>query len=413
MTKTVVSLAVLILFSFGGYSQEVQWRGPKRDGIYPDRNLLKVWPEMGPELVLKKEGLGEGWSTPVISEDIIYISGRRDSLEALTAVRMDGSVVWESIYGKSWESSFPDTRNSPTIEGGKIYISGAMGKVNCIDKKTGKIIWEVNTHEKYKGEFHRWGMAESLILTDDAVISSPVGSETVLVALYKKDGSLKWKTESIGGQRSYASPLMITYNGVCMILAQTSEYLVAVDPDKGEILWKYDLVTEHAEGRRNNTNTPLYQNGEIFTTSGYDAQAVMLQLADDGKSVKLKWTSDILDTHHGGDVLVDGYIYGSNWVNNGNGNWVCLDWETGEAKYEEKWFNKGPIIYADGFLYIYDEKQGNVGLVKADPENFNVASSFKVEDGTGPHWAHPSIYNGYLLIRHGDVLLVYDIKKER
>ena len=90
----------------------------------------------------------------------------------------------------------------------------------------------------------------------------------------------------------------------------------------------------------------------------------MLKLSADGKSVELKWSSDALDTHHGGVVLVDGYIYGSNWVNNGNGNWVCQEWETGKVMYEEKWHNKGSVIYADGLLYIYEEKAGTCGTVE-------------------------------------------------
>jgi hypothetical protein len=135
----------------------------------------------------------------------------------------------------------------------------------------------------------------------------------------------------------------------------------------------------------------------------------MLQLDENGSSVSVKWTTDVLDNHHGGYVFVDGYIYGANWLNNGNGNWVCLDWESGEVKYEESWKNKGSIIYADGMLYIFDEKFGNIAIVPANPDEFNVISSFKINDGRGPRWAHPSIYDQKLLLRHHDVLLVYDI----
>jgi len=411
---TFLLLLIPGFFSGSTYCQDTQWRGPGRDGIYPDKGLLQEWSDSAPPLVLKKDSLGAGWTTPVFSDDIIYITGRRDTFEFLTALKMDGSILWETVYGQSWQNSFPDSRNSPTIEGNMIYITSGTGMVNCIHKINGDIIWQVNTHEVFKGEFHRWGFAESIVLTDKAVISSPVGSETVLVELDKKDGSLLWKTEGLGNERSYASPLIIEYNGTKLILAQTSVFLVAVNPDNGQIVWKFNLAQDLTpEGRRNNTNTPLYHKGEIFVTSGYDAKAVMLKLADDGKSVSLKWTSDVLDTHHGGVVLVDGYIYGSNWLNNGNGNWVCLDWNKGEVRYEEKWFNKGSVIYADGRLYLFDEKYGNVGLAIPDPNAFKVVSSFKIEDGTGPYWAHPSIFNGYLLVRHGEVLFVYDIKTGR
>jgi hypothetical protein len=111
-------------------------------------------------------------------------------------------------------------------------------------------------------------------------------------------------------------------------------------------------------------------------------------------------------------VLVDGYVYGSNWINNGKGNWVCMNWDSGEIKWETKWENKGSIVYADGLLYLYEEKGGNVGLVQPDPEKFNLISSFQVKDGTGPHWAHPFIRDGKLFLRHGEVLLVYNITQQ-
>jgi hypothetical protein len=157
-------------------------------------------------------------------------------------------------------------------------------------------------------------------------------------------------------------------------------------------------------------NTPIFKNDEIYITGGYDLPSVMLKLAPDGKSVTEKWVDSTLDNHHHGVVQVDGYIYGSNWLNNNLGNWVCLNWDTGEVKYESNWISKGNIIYADGMLYLYEEKSGYVGLVKADPEKFEVISSFKVTEGEGQHWAHPAIFDGNLYIRHGDVLLIYNIK---
>jgi hypothetical protein len=109
-------------------------------------------------------------------------------------------------------------------------------------------------------------------------------------------------------------------------------------------------------------------------------------------------------------VEVDGKIYGSNWKSNREGKWVCMDWNTGEIEYVADWYTKGSMVYADGMLYVYEERTGHVGLVKPDPKGFEVVSSFKVTKGTGPHWAHPFIADGKLFLRHGDVLLVYNIK---
>ncbi len=403
-------LLFAIMMTFPATAQTAQWRGPNRDGKYPGEGLLKEWPEGGPELLLKKEGLGGGYSTPVFSNNIIYVSGRRDTLEVVTALTMDGEMLWETVYGKPWMPAFQETRNTPTIEDGRIYIAGTMGTVNCIDAGTGDILWSRNTHNEFGGKFYSWGTAESLLLTENAVISSPVGEKTTLVALDKKDGSVLWQSEPIGDVRSFVSPLLIEHNGISLIIASTPKHLVGVGPGNGEMFWKFDHVTGFAgDETRISTNTPVYSKGEFFFSNGYNDVALMLTLSDDCRSVELKWTSDVLDNHHGGMVLVDGYLYGANWISNGKGHWICLDWDTGEVMYDEDWYNKGSIIYADGMLYVFEEKFGNVGLIEPSPEGFYPKGTFKVDAGRGPRWAHPSIYDGKLFLRHHDVLLVYDI----
>ena len=412
--RWVLMLVVILipLLSAGDLlAQDTQWGGLNRDGKYMDTGLLKSWPEGGPELILQKEGLGNGYSTPIYYEGAVYISGRRDTLDVLTRLDLEGNIAWETVYGRAWNQSFAETRSTPTIEDGRIYIMGGLGTVVCMDCESGEILWGENTHQEFEGEFHRWGMTESLLVTDRVVISSPIGPQTVAVALDKKDGSLVWKTDSVGGVRSYVSPLMIEYQDQEMILITSDKDMIAVDPANGDIIWSHDIVTGQSgkKNRRINTNTPLYKGGEIYTTSGYNVNAQMLKLSADGKSVELKWSSDGLDTHHGGVVLLDGYIYGANWINNGNGNWVCQEWETGKIMYDEKWHNKGSIIYADGLLYIYEEKQGHVGLLNPSPGGFDLISSFQIEAGEGPFWAHMSIYDKKLFVRHGEVLFVYNI----
>lgn len=413
INKSIVFF-LFILFCLSVSAQDSQWRGAQRDGIYSDTGLLQEWPDEGPVRILLKEGLGSGYSSPIVSDDIIYISGRKDTIDVLTAISFDGNILWETTVGSAWQSSYPDSRNSPTIENNRIYISSSMGEVNCLNRETGEVIWRVDAHKEYNSEFNRFGMAESVLLTEKAVITGPAGEETALVALSKTDGSLIWKTKSMGDVRGYASPIMINHNGVNFIIAISSDNVFSVNPENGEVYWNYNLKEVHAEGtRNNNTNSPLYYNGEIFVTRGYDAEAVMLKLSEDGKSVSLKWASKVLDSHHGGVVQIDGYIYGANWLNSANGNWVCQKWESSEVMWEEKWYNKGSIIYADNRLYIFDEKYGNVGLIEPSPEGFKLKESFKVEEGNGPFWAHPTIYNSHLLIRHGEALMVYDIMQNR
>ncbi|MBC8147716.1 MAG: hypothetical protein H8E98_06995 [Bacteroidetes bacterium] len=164
-----------------------------------------------------------------------------------------------------------------------------------------------------------------------------------------------------------------------------------------------------------NTNTPIFRDGYIYVTSGYNHVGAKYKISKDLDSLSLVWVDTILDVHHGGVVLVGNYIYGANWIENSpgkwSGKWCCIDWETGKEIYQEVWQTKGSIIYSDSMLYCYDERWGNIALVDANPKGFNIKGSFKVPYGKGPHWAHPVIKNGVLYIRHENAIMAYDIRK--
>ncbi len=390
-----------------------QWRGPGRDGKYSCSELLEVLPENGPELLFTLKGVGKGYSQPVVYNNKIYVTGmNNDTTDFISAFDMDGNLLWEQGYGPAWNRSYPETRSTPAIENGRVYLIGGQGMVSCLDAESGKIIWQKDAHSRYSGEFHRWGVSESVLIVDDAIFYTTGGNETSVIAINKLDGSLKWKSESLGGERAYASPLMIERGGLKIIVAQTANHLLGLDAGTGAILWDYDMTPLHQgrQGSGAHNNTPLYSDGEIFVTNGYNRQAVMFSLSDDGRSISVKWKNDVLDVHHGGVVEVDGNIYGANWIDNSKGNWASIRWVDGKTNWETEWHTKGSVVYADGMLYLYEERSGNVALVKPDSTKLNIVSTFQMRDGDGPHWAHPSIYNGLLFIRHGDVVNVYDIR---
>ncbi|MCP3929958.1 MAG: PQQ-binding-like beta-propeller repeat protein [Bacteroidetes bacterium] len=411
MEKFIVPF--LCFFTLTLFAQDTQWRGENRDGYFHQEGLLKAWPEDGPTEILSFEGIGKGHSSVVVANNSIFATGMIDTLDYLTAFDMEGKQKWQVPYGRSWLNSFPDTRSTPTIEEDRIYLISGTGELVCLNSKTGEKNWSVDVDANFDAEWHRWGVAESPLIVGNKVICTPGGPTTTVVAFDKMTGEKIWQTESVGGKRSYVSPILYEYKGIPVILAMTTRHLLAVHPKDGKIAWKY-LYHEWEWNESDDlilTNTPIFRDDEIFISKGYDYPSVMVKMNSDGTGVERKWMNQVLDNHHHGLVLVDGYIYGSNWENNRKGKWVCLDWNNGEVKYEEEWFNKGNIIYADGLLYCYEEKSGNVALVRPNPEKFDIISSFKIEKGSGPHWAHPTIYDGKLYIRHGDVIMVYDIQE--
>jgi outer membrane protein assembly factor BamB len=387
-----------------------QWRGTNRNGISKETGLLKSWPEGGPKLLWSNKEVGEGFSSMSISRGSLYITGIVDKQETLFAFDLDGKLKWKTAYGPNWKGSFPVARTTPTVDGTNLYVISGMGNAVCLDANSGKIKWSVQTVEKFKGEYHNWGIAESPLVVDDKVICTPGGTNASMVALNKLTGETLWQTETFSEQHNYCSPILIEREAKKIIATQLQETFVGVDANTGKVLWQDKYSNFLDEPTDINIVTPIYQNGYIYVTSGYNDGGAMYELSKDGANIKRVWNDSTLDVHHGGVVLIDGFIYGSNWENNRNGNWVCLDWKTGKVMYETKWINKGSIIAAEGMLYCYEEKEGNLALLKASPKGFDIISSFKIEKGSGQHWAHPVISDGRLYLRHGEALMVYDIK---
>ena len=412
MKQFFSALLLFIIISLN--AQEAQWRGPDRNGIYPDTGLLKSWPEKGPELLITIKEIGKGFSSAVATDELIYVTGLIDTLEILMAFDHSGQMKWNMSYGRAWTNSFPETRSTPTVDDDRVYVLSGLDNLVCFNALSGEELWSVDIHQTYGSNWDMFGVSESLLIIDDKVICTPGGDETSIIALDKFNGKLIWKSESLGGQRSNASPALFVNDTLNLrfVIAMTRTHTFAVDPDNGDILWKYhyNVLDDKGENNTIQSNTPLFRYDEILLSSGWDYKTVMLEVSKDGNSVSEKYIDRTLDNQNHGLVLLDGYVYGSNFLARNKGKWVCMNWDTGEIMWVENWENKGPVISADGMLYLYDEKGGNVGLVKPDPDGFELISTFKVSEGSGPHWARPTIYGAKLFIRHGDVLLVYDLK---
>ena len=410
-------IAVVLTLSLWCQAQTTdQFRGPDRNGVFPETSLLKAWPEGGPDLIWEREDMDRGFASVTVTEDALYLAGLEGREEYLTVLDLQGNTLWRLKYGQGSRQTYRDTRCTPTVKGDFIYLVSGIGEVVCINGKEKKVEWTIHGFEKFEGEFWQWEIAESPLLMDDKVIYTPGGNQTSIVALDRFSGKTIWQTESLKTPAAFVSPILVEFEGNKIIIGVLTEHIIGVNPSNGEILWRvryHDIEppTFHEWAPKNNCVTPLYHDGYLFVTSGYDHVGVMFKLIDKGRAVEQVWINRDLDNHHGQVVRLGGYIYGSNWIDNSNGNWLCVDWKEGKTMYEKEWECKGSISSADGMLYCYEEKRGNLALVKPDPDDFKIVSSFRITQGSGPHWTQPVIRNGVMYIRHGDALMAYSIKK--
>ena len=392
--------------------QLYEWRGPGRTGIYNETGLLKKWPEGGPKLLWESEGMGYGFSSPTVTNDAVYITGRKETNDVLVALTLDGKKKWEVVYGKAWTANHDGTRCIPTVYNGNIFLVSGSGDLVCVGPD-GKIKWSKNHYALYGSKPIMFGISESPLVVDNMVLASPGGKKASMVAFNVTDGSVIWEAEPIEAQPQYVNPKLIEYAGKKMIVTVMGTNIFAVNAKDGKIIWKVDYVSANAATgnvRKNHAITPAYRDGHILIANGYGWVSLKLKLSSDGNSVTKVWENRNFDPQLGGIVLLGDYVYGSTHQVQPADSWACVDWNTGKIMWTAKWHSKGSVISADGMLYIFAEKSGHVALVNPNPSKLDIVSEFQIKKGEGPFWAHPVISNGKLYIRHGDYLMVYQVK---
>jgi outer membrane protein assembly factor BamB len=408
-----IIMAVFFIAVTGiAYGQQSGWRGPGRTGIYNETGLLKVWPSSGPTLLWEAEGIGMGFSSATVTNDAVYITGINGDKDVLTAFTQDGKKKWNVEYGTmSKVSSYPESRCTPTFSDGKIFVVSGAGELACVSTD-GKILWSVDYYQKYKAVVPRFGITESPLVVDKKVIVTPGGDIAAMVAFNIDNGKVVWETPSMNEGSQYVNPLLVEANGVKAIVTHNPTYIFAVNAANGKLIWKFDFGSVNADktGGHNYIHTPIYRDGYVLAANGYGQTSAKIKVSFDGTEPTLVWKNPDINPHVGGMVLLGNYIYTSTHDNNSMGRWICADWTTGKTMWITTWNNKGSVISAEGLLYLYEEKSGNVALVRPNSEKLDIISSFKVKKGSGPYWSHPVIDKGRLFIRHGDYMAVYSIK---
>ncbi|MHC4556510.1 MAG: outer membrane protein assembly factor BamB family protein [Planctomycetota bacterium] len=218
---------------------------------------------------------------------------------------------------------------------------------------------------------------------------------------------------SRGAGAAYASPVAIDFNGQRQYVQLISNALVGFAASDGKFLWRYD---QPANRMGINCSTPVYQDGMVFASSAYGAGGGLVKLSNDAdgavKAEEVYATTD-MQNHHGGMILLDGYLYGATGGNEG-GALACLDFKTGKVMWDQRQSAgrraKGSLAFADGRLY-YRMENGTMVLIEPSPKEYIERGRFEQPDRSrAPAWQYPVIAKGKLYVRDQDILFCYDVK---
>lgn len=417
----VICLVVLGYNSAAQGADWPQWRGPNRDGVCSETGLLKSWPEDGPKLLWETTGLGQGYSSVAIVDGKLYTMGdiSLESEQTQCVLAYDLAThqrLWAAKAGPIHNDGGP--RCTPTVDNGFVYAIGTSGDLVCVDAGTGNVRWSRNFEKDLGGKNPGWRFSESPLIDGDKLLCTPGGRDAVMVALNKKTGELIWKCSmpDIGpkgmDEAGYSSIVVSEAGAVRQYVQLTNKGLIGVAASDGRFLWGYNKI---ANGTAN-IPTPIVYGDYIFCSTAYNTGSVLLDLTAAGNGVETKeiyfLNANTLQNHHGGLVRVGDYIYGGH--GHGQGKPTCIEAKTGKVMWQKEQPGGGSaaVLYADGNLYFRYE-DNTLALIQADPQNYNLISTFKLPKRpgmSGPGWSHLVIVDGRLYVRHSDVLMVYDIK---
>jgi len=381
-----------------------QWRGANRNGVSPETGLLKQWPANGPKSLWSVSEFGEGYGAVAVSGDRIYMQGTRGEASVVFGLnRADGKTVWSTALGpKGNERRGNGPRATPTVDGDRLYVLTENGDLACLRARDGSSVWRKNILKDFGGSNPGWLISESPLVDGNRLVVSPGGRDAGIVALDKMNGQVIWKTAGLSDQAAYSSPIVADVGGVRTIMNFTSAAGVGVRASDGKVMWQY----RNAANGTANCTTPVFADNKVFFSSAYGTGGGLLGLSAQGGEVKqqeIYFTKDMMN-HHGGIVLVNGYLYGFS-----NSVLTCLEFATGKRMWVNRSVGKGSLTYADGMLFLLGEDH-TVGLAEATPNGYNEKGRFQISDLGRPSWAHPVVAGGKLYIRNQNTLTCYDVK---
>lgn len=398
-----VSLSVGGEDDSAGFTEWHQWRGPKRDGISRETNLLTNWPSSGVPLLWKVPG-GDGFSSLAVSEGRLYTMVDRDGAEWVICLDTEtGMELWKVRSADSYKEyqGGNGPRSTPTIDQERVYTLGATGALFCLDKKSGKVEWQRNILQDFGAENLHWGTSTSPLVEGELLLVNVGAPGASVVAFNKHNGEVVWKTlDDIAG---YSSPIAITVDGVREIVFFGGKSIFGVSPQDGSLHWRHPWMTLSEM----NIATPIFSDPYLFVASGRGTGSGVFRLGRNGDSVKadVVWSDTIMQNHFNSCVLIEGHVYGFD-----NSILKCVRLEDGETVWADRSVGKGALIAAQGHLFIVGER-GMVGVAEASPEAYREVGRMQVLEYKS--WTPPALSGGKLFIRDQKNIACLDLRASR
>jgi outer membrane protein assembly factor BamB len=384
-----------------------QWGGPHRNFQTEATGLKDTWPVTGPRVVWKRS-LGEGYSSPAVEEGVLYTMYGKPREEFVLAANAEtGATLWEHATPMTFQSDAPEMGNgpysTPLIVGDRLFTTGVAGRLQCLDKKSGKVLWTQQLWDDHRGSRLMYGYASSPIAFRDTVIVPVGGRGKAVMAFKQADGAVAWAKNDFGNV--YSSPLLINVGGLEQLAVLLDGVICAVNPHNGDLQWQVPFKVDYSIA----IATPIYgPDNLLFVSSEYGGGAKVVELQRDGQQTIAKelWSTPRLRLHHGNAMRIGDAIYFSSGGKGSQAILSAVEARSGKILWQERSIEKATFVWADRKLITLDQ-DGNLMIAHPSPQGFRIAA--KAALLTNNAWTPPTLVGSRLYIRDRRTMMVVDL----
>jgi outer membrane protein assembly factor BamB len=369
---------------------------------------LTEWPSDGPRQLWQAK-LSSGFSSVAVVDGRVFTQTKEKDQEVVVCLdAATGQDIWryrcdcdysahKTFTGGGMPASRTGPRATPAVNGDRVYALGATGTLLCLEAKTGKKVWQQDLLKLAGRDCPTHGYCGSPLVVGDRVYVEPGGPKgKSIAALDKKDGHVVW--QALDDPIGQSSPIWAEVGGAPQVIFFTGAGAVGVAPADGQVLWRHPWKTTPLI----HIATPLYADGQVLISSDYGTGGAVFRITEKGRPETV-WNKKTMQNHLSTSVLYEGHLYGVS-----EGRLRCVDFRTGEVKWDKLGLGRGWVIVADGHL-IAQGDHGELFLAKASPTKYTEVSRCEVLDRDKLTWSAPVVSGGRLFIRNENALLALDL----
>jgi outer membrane protein assembly factor BamB len=414
-----------------------EWRGSGRLGVWNETGILDTFPAGGLP-VRWRTPVHSGYSGPSVSDGRVFLTdsrrirGNRAAERAVAIDEATGAILWTH----EWDADYTGLqliyaigpRATPTVDGDRVYVLGAMGRLFALNSASGQVLWHKDFVRDFNASVPSWGMAAAPLVDGERLIALVGGEPNAkVIAFNKHTGAEIWRALSSDWEPGYNQPTIIHAGGVRQLIIWHPRAISALDPVSGKVYW--EVPSEVDMGMT--VATPVRSGSHLLVTSFYNG-ARMLKLDEKQPAAQLLWSSksnsevdtDAIHSTISTPVIEGDYIYGID----SHGELRCLELATGRRVWESMALIKERARWATAFFvkngdrYFINNDRGELIIAKLSPQGYHEVSRTALIEPTHPyarrrelgavHWSHPAYANKHIFVRNDKEIVKASLARE-